>query len=203
MKTLHRPDLFGWSHFDEARNVDFHGVLWRRPEGNVAFDPLPLSPHDLAHLEALGGVGWVALTNSDHLRGTQALVERFGARVAAPRGERGRFGLEVTRWLGEGEALVPGLVAVELEGSKTPGELAYVLEETTLITGDLVRAHQGGRLNLLPDAKLADPAAARRSVARLAALPRIEAVLVGDGWPVFREGRARLAELVEAAQAPR
>ena len=175
----------------------------RRPEGNVAFDPLPLSPHDLEHLEALGGVRWVALTNSDHLRGTQALVERFGARVAAPRGERGRFEIEVARWLGEGEALVPGLVAAELGGSKTPGELAYVLEDTTLITGDLVRAHRGGRLNLLPEPKLSDPAAARRSVARLAALPRIDAVLVGDGWPVFREGRARLAELVASFPTPR
>ena len=26
MKALHRPDLFGWSQFDEARNLDFHGV---------------------------------------------------------------------------------------------------------------------------------------------------------------------------------
>jgi hypothetical protein len=31
-----------------------------------------------------------------------------------------------------------------LNGSKTPGELALVLEKTTLITGDLVRAHQAG-----------------------------------------------------------
>ena len=195
-KTLHRPDLFGWSRFDEARNLDFHGVLWRRPEGNVAVDPLPLSPHDLAHVEALGGVRWIALTNSDHVRGTPELVERFGAEVAAPQAERGRFDVPISRWLADGEALVPGLVALELEGSKTPGELAFVLEETTLITGDLVRAHAGGRLDLLPAAKLRDLAAARRSVARLAALPRVEAVLVGDGWPVFRDGSARLRELV-------
>ena len=67
----------------------------------------------------------------------------------------------------------------------------------------VVRAHRGGRLNLLPEPKLSDPATARRSVARLAALPRIDAVLVGDGWPVFREGRARLAELVASFPTPR
>ncbi|MDB9357154.1 MBL fold metallo-hydrolase, partial [Nodularia spumigena CS-587/03] len=37
--------------------------------------------------------------------------------------------------------------------------------------------------------------AAVASVRRLAALPNIEAVLVGDGWPVFRDGGDRLLEL--------
>jgi hypothetical protein len=88
-------------------------------------------------------------------------------------------------------------VALELHGSKTPGELAFLLEETTLVTGDLLRAHLGGRLHLLPDAKLKDPVRARASVrGLLASWPRIDAVLVGDGWPVFRGGRAVLEELV-------
>ena len=30
MKALHRPDLFSWSQFDEARNLDFHSVAWIR-----------------------------------------------------------------------------------------------------------------------------------------------------------------------------
>jgi hypothetical protein len=58
MKALHREDLFGWSRFDEARNLDFHSVLWVRPEGNVVVDPLPLSEHDTTHLRSLGGVAW-------------------------------------------------------------------------------------------------------------------------------------------------
>ena len=94
--------------------------------------------------------------------------------------------------------MVPGLVVHEVAGSKTPGELALVLEGTTLITGDLVRAHEGGRLCLLPDAKLGDGAAARASARRLAALPGIEAVIVGDGWPVFRHGAEALRELVDS-----
>ena len=67
-----------------------------------------------------------------------------------------------------------------------------------MITGDLVRAHEGGRLTLLPDAKLKDKALALRSVARLAAL-EVDAVLVGDGWPVFRDGQRALAELLGAS----
>ena len=71
-----------------------------------------------------------------------------------------------------------------------------VLEGTTLVTGDLVRAHQGGRLNLLPDAKLRDRALAVASVRRLLEHERVDAVLPGDGWPIFRNGRDALKELV-------
>jgi hypothetical protein len=31
-------------------------LLWVRPGGNVAIDPLPLSPHDRKHLDTLGGL---------------------------------------------------------------------------------------------------------------------------------------------------
>ena len=113
-----------------------------------------------------------------------------------PRAEQAGFPLHCVRWLGEGDALVPGLLTREMEGSKTPGELALVLEETTLITGDLIRSHRAGQLTLLlPEQGLADRGKALASVARLAQLPKLEAVLVGDGWSVFRDGQALLAEL--------
>jgi hypothetical protein len=47
----------------------------------------------------------------------------------------------------------------------------------------------------LPAAKLKDAAKAAESVKRLAALPDVDAVLVGDGWPVFRGGNGALREL--------
>jgi len=196
MKRLHREDLFGWSQFDEGRDIDFHSVLWRRRGGNVVIDPLPMSAHDAEHLVTLGGVATILLTNSDHVRASGELAKRTGAEIWGPAGERSSFPLPCRRWLADGEEVVPGLQAIALGGSKTPGELALLLEETTLVTGDLVRAHEGGRLCLLPEAKLADRAAAIASVKRLSALPAVDAVLPGDGWPVFRDGRARLRELV-------
>jgi hypothetical protein len=195
MKRLHRPDLFGWSEFNRDRNIDFHSVLWVRPSGNVAVDPLPLTDHDRDHLTALGPLSWIVITNSDHTRDAAALAARTGASLAGPLGERGTFPLPCERWLSEGDELVPGLCALAVDGSKTAGELALLLEETTLITGDLVRAHEGGRLTILPDAKLGDRARALATVARLAALQRVEAVLPGDGWPIFRHGREALLEL--------
>jgi hypothetical protein len=196
VKRLHRSDLFGWSRFDEVRNLDFHSVLWKRDDGNVIVDPLPLTDHDRRHLHELGGAAWILLTNSDHVRDTRALAAATGARVAGPAGERETFPVPCDRWLAEGDESVPGIRCFALDGSKTAGELAFLLDETTLVVGDLVRAHEAGRLCLLPDAKLTDRARAVAAVTRLAGLPRVEAVLTGDGWPVFRHGGEALRELV-------
>jgi hypothetical protein len=196
MKSLHRPDLYCWSVFDTDRNVDFHSIAWIRPTGNVLIDPLPLSDHDWAHLQSLGGAEWIVITNSDHLRASLEIAEKTGAQIAAPIGEKDTFPLPVQRWLTAGDEIVPGLEAIELHGSKTPGELALLLQTTTLITGDLVRAHQAGSLMLLPDGKLSDRSQAINSVRRLAELNQVEAVLVGDGWSVFHHGQLRLQELV-------
>jgi hypothetical protein len=204
MKRLHRADLWGWSTFDPARNLDFHSVLWQGPAGNVAVDPLPLSEHDRAHLAELGGLSKIVVTNSDHLRDAIRLRQELGAELCGPRAEKDA--LSCDRWLGEGDEVVAGLSIIELGGSKTPGELALLLTaqlegsgpqepKSTLITGDLIRCHQAGRLHLLPDAKLADRAAALASLRRLVDRTDIDAVLVGDGWPIFREGHRALAEL--------
>ena len=140
MKQLHRPDLFGWSVFDADRNIDFHSVVWIRDKGNVVIDPLPMSDHDRAHLGSLGGAAFVVVTNSDHSRDAARLCEATGAELLGPAGEREAFPLECGRWVEDGDVIVEGMNAYALHGSKTPGELALVLEGRTLITGDLIRA---------------------------------------------------------------
>jgi hypothetical protein len=204
MKKLHRADLYNFSRFDESRNIDFHGLLWVRQGGNVAVDPLPLSAHDERHLAELGGAALVIITNSDHVRDVVRFAEITGARVLGPRAEQNTFPVACSGWLGDGDEPVPGLSVIELSGSKTPGELALLIAGAgapTLVTGDLIRAHQGGSLNLLPDAKLSDRSQALASVRRLCELGEIEAVLPGDGWPVFRDGARALRELAEAVGA--
>ena len=154
MKALHRPDLYCWSSFDEGKNVDFNGYLWVRPEGNIAIDPMPLTAHDLAHIDALGGVSWVVMSNSDHIRGAEALAAHTGAQLAGPAGERDTFPIACARWLADGEELVPGLVTYALQGSKTPEELAFLLDGTT--------AHHG-RPGARPPRRLAHDAARRQA----------------------------------------
>jgi glyoxylase-like metal-dependent hydrolase (beta-lactamase superfamily II) len=198
MKNLHKPHMHCWSSFDAERNVDFNSYFWVRDGGNVVVDPMPMSDHDLAQVEQLGGAEWIVITNSDHVRDAAALASRLDAKLAGPAAERGALDLPVTRWLSEGDELVGGMQVYELHGSKTPGELALLLEGDTLITGDLVRAHRGGSLMMLPDPKLSDRGKACDSVSRLSKIESIEAVLVGDGWPVFRHGHALLLALARS-----
>ncbi len=199
MKRLHRKDLWSWSTFATKINADFHGLAWVREGGNVVIDPVEMTTHDRDHLTSLGGIRTIIITNKDHLRAAPALAAHFGAELWGPAAERDGFPAPCTRWLADGDEPLPGLRVLALDGSKTPGELALVLDDTTLITGDLVRAHRAGSLMLLlPEQGLRDPAAAAASVRRLAALPNIEAVLVGDGWQIFDHGHAHLQRLANS-----
>jgi glyoxylase-like metal-dependent hydrolase (beta-lactamase superfamily II) len=205
MKRLHRKNLWCWSVFDERLNIDFNSFAWVRGGGNVVVDPLPMTAHDKKHLRELGGAALVVVTNSDHVRGALAFATEFGAKLAGPRAECGKFPLQCDRWLGDAEEIVPGLVAYELDGSKTPGELALVLEGKTLIFGDLVRAHRAGSLMLLsPQQKLKDARLAKASVRKvLEKHEGADAVLVGDGWCSFEgDALAALTELIEEDEDP-
>lgn len=86
MKLLHRPDLFAWSRFDEPRNMDFNSWLWVRPAGNVVIDPLPQSDHERARLEQFGGVRFIIVTNSDHVRDSANLAAWSKAETYGPAG---------------------------------------------------------------------------------------------------------------------
>ena len=199
MKRTHRDDLFTWSAYDEPLHVDFNGFLWKRGAGNVLVDPVALGAADERHLDALGGAAAILLTNSSHVRAAREIAARTGARLLGPAGERERFPVACESWLADGDEPFPGLVVRELQGSKTDGELALVLEDTTVVFGDAVRAHRPGALMLLAREKLRDPPALVESLRRIRRLhPRIEHVLVGDGWCSFRVGGTLLDELLAA-----
>lgn len=198
MKQLHRADLFGWSAFDDERNLDFHSVLWVREQGNVIIDPLAMSEHDYKHLHQLGGASIIVITNSDHCRNAKNIAALTGAVIYGPAAEQHSFPIVCKHWVADLEEIVPGLEAYKLDGSKTPGELALILEHDTLITGDLIRCHCGGELCILPDAKLADKTLAIKSVKRLANLSAIKTVLSGDGWPLFNNGGEALQKLARS-----
>lgn len=197
MKQLHRKDLFGWSEFNPQRNLDFHSILWVRESGNILIDPLPMSEHDRSHLQSLGGASIIVITNSDHCRDAEAIAAQTGAKIYAPVGEQENFPISCDHWVSDNEEIVSGLIAYALEGSKTSGELALILEDNTLITGDLIRSHVAGELCLLPEEKLTNSELALKSVTRLANLSAIDTVLTGDGWPIFKYGSSALKHLLK------
>ena len=197
LKILHRPDLLGWSVFNEERNIDFHATLLVNPAGNVLIDPLPLNEHDENHLDSLGGAAHIIITNSDHVRDAARILLFTGAKSRGPLGEKEIFPLDCDGWLQNGDKPTSNIEVFCMEGSKTPGELAILIDETTLITGDIIRAHEGGRLCMLPDEKLQNRELAVNSIKRIAAIKSIEAVITGDGWPIFKNGHDALVELSE------
>lgn len=69
--------------------------------------------------------------------------------MPGPKGEAEKFSLRCDPWPAEGDEVVPGLAVMEMHGSKTPGELAPVLEGATVTTGDLIRSRAAGSRCLL------------------------------------------------------
>ena len=197
VKQLHQSDLFSWSVFNEERNIDFNGTLWLRSAGNVLIDPLPLTGHDISHLKSLGGAEHVIITNSDHVRDAVEIVLLTGAKCWGPAAEKHDFPITCDDWLSEEEQPIRGLDVFCLNGSKTPGELALLIDDKTLVTGDLIRAHQGGHLRMLPEEKLQNYALARESIKRMASIASIHAVIPGDGWPIFNNGHKELLKLYQ------
>jgi len=197
LKKLHRSNFYCWTEFNEERNIDFNGTLWINPKGNVLIDPVPLSEHDINHLDSLGGASHIIITNSDHIRDTAKILSLTGAKCWGPLEEKDEFPFSCDGWLKDGDKPIYGVEIFTLNGSKTNGELAILIEKETLITGDLIRSHEGGRLSMLPDEKLKNRKLAVLSIKRMASVEGIQAVIPGDGWPVFNNGHKALSELFQ------
>jgi glyoxylase-like metal-dependent hydrolase (beta-lactamase superfamily II) len=143
------------------------------------------------------GVSRILLTNRNHVRRATLVRERTGAPVAIPPADaahaRGQGAL-IDAELRVGERIGPFTV-VGVPG-KSPGEVAFHCpKRRLLIVGDAVIGNPPGRLSLLREKIMDDPAQLRASVAALADLD-LETMLVGDGVPVLHDAGARLRELV-------
>jgi glyoxylase-like metal-dependent hydrolase (beta-lactamase superfamily II) len=74
-------------------------------------------------------------------------------------------------------------------------------ERKTLIVGDAVVGNPPGKLSLLHERVMDDPARLRRNVRRLLALD-LDTILVGDGISVVGDAMQRLQELVDSFGPP-
>jgi glyoxylase-like metal-dependent hydrolase (beta-lactamase superfamily II) len=191
-----RPGIWVWSRPSERHGYDFNGWLVVHGDGNLCIDPVE---PDAAALDRLAkeGVARILLTNRNHVRGANALRERTGAKVAihpADAGYAREQGARIDAALEVGERVGPFRV-VGVPG-KSPGEVAlHDPARRLLVVGDAVVGNPPGRLSLLAERVMDDPAGLRTSLRKLLALD-FDAVLVGDGVPLLEHGRDRMAELV-------
>jgi len=121
-----------------------------------------------------------------------------GARTAIHAGDaayaRGQ-GAELDDELQVGDKIGP-LSVIGVPG-KSAGEVAFHWpERRLLIIGDAVVGNSPGRLGLLREKVLDEPARLRESIRQLLSL-EFDTLLVGDGECVLDDARERLRELVE------
>jgi glyoxylase-like metal-dependent hydrolase (beta-lactamase superfamily II) len=190
------PGIFVWSRLSEPHGYDFNGTFVVCADGNLCIDPVAPPDDVLAELERRG-VARVLVTNRNHGRAARLVRERTGARVAihaADAAHARREGTPIDDELRIGERI--GTFTVVAVPGKSPGEVAlHDPARRLLIVGDAVIGNPPGRLSLLREAVLDDPARLRQSVRRLLELD-VDAVLTGDGVPILGGAGARLAALV-------
>ena len=190
------PGILTWPWFSARHGYDFNGWLVRQPEGNVCIDP-PEMPDDVLEELAREGVARIVLTNRNHFRASMRVRERTRAPIAMHPADAGFARGKAT--VVEGE-LLPGqsvgpFVAVDAHG-KSPGEIAlHWPARRILLVGDACVGNPPGECALLPDSVIDDKAALIESLRRLSRLP-FDALLVGDGAPILKDGRAALERLL-------
>jgi glyoxylase-like metal-dependent hydrolase (beta-lactamase superfamily II) len=190
------PGVFVWSRLSERHGYDFNGALVTSDEGALCVDPVEPTPADLDH-PALQRVSWIVITNRNHTRAASLIRERTGAPVLIHPADADHAiaqGTSIDGAIAVGQRF-SSCVIVSVPG-KSPGEIAlHDQSRRLLIIGDAVIGKPAGRLSLLPERVIDDPARLRASVAHLLELD-FDALLVGDGVSIPVEGKERLKELV-------
>jgi glyoxylase-like metal-dependent hydrolase (beta-lactamase superfamily II) len=195
------PGVLGWKWLSEPHGYFFNGFLLLDPSGNLCVDPVEPAAEELEEISR-SGVSRIVLTNRNHARAANRVRAATGARIAVHPADAGHArgqGAEIEDTIEVGERIGP-LIVVGVPG-KSPGEVAlHWPERRLLIVGDCVIGNPPGRLSLLRERVMDDPATLRRSVRRLVDLD-FDAILVGDGEHVLEGAKERLAELVASFPA--
>jgi glyoxylase-like metal-dependent hydrolase (beta-lactamase superfamily II) len=191
------PGILMWSWFSEPHGYDFNGHLFELATGNLCIDPVDAPAEVVAEL-ARRGVARILLTNRNHVRDSDRVRSRTGARTAIhpadaayARGQEAEIDDEIQ----VGERIGP-LMVVGMPG-KSPGEVAFHWSERRiLIVGDAVVGNPPGKCMLLRDKVMDDPPRLRESVRRALELD-FDTLLVGDGAPILSGAKERLRALVD------
>jgi glyoxylase-like metal-dependent hydrolase (beta-lactamase superfamily II) len=191
-------DVLTWSWFSEPHGYNFNSLLIPDLDGNICIDPVEPTDQVISELVETG-VDSILLTNRNHVRAANRIREHTGARcyihpedAAYAKGQ----GAVLDGELEDGETIGP-LKVIGVSG-KSPGEVAFLWPaRKTLIVGDAFVGNPPGRLSLLHQRVIDDPARLRRSVNQLLALD-FDTILVGDGVHIIADAKNRLKELVDS-----
>lgn len=172
------------------------------PGPGVLLDPL-VPDAELEQLEQLEPPRHILLTNRHHWRDCDALAERFGLTVRAPRTGMHEFeDDDPVEPYDFGETLAGGSVTVHEVGAISPDEAAlHVPEASALAVADGVVSYDG--LRFVPDNLMDEPEdtkeGLRAAYARLADELEFDNLLVAHGDPIVGGAREELRRFASSA----
>jgi len=180
------PGIWQWSWFSEEKQLDFNGLFLMLGEHRILVDPPAITPEDLAQIQRGGALDLILITNRDHEREAAALQRELGGQVWVPAADALQMTLKADKTYTDGELLPGGILAIQLEGQKSPGESALFIQQGKgiLIVGDALIGKPPGSVSMLPVEKYADAARAREGLKRLLTY-HFDALLVGDGAAIL------------------
>jgi glyoxylase-like metal-dependent hydrolase (beta-lactamase superfamily II) len=199
------PRLWRWTAYHEEWKQDVGSVYCETGEGVVLIDPLVPADDGKRFFRALdkdvrGKQVHVFVTVFWHARSTAEIVERYGARVWAPRSGKAaiaRRAGEVTDAFASGDRL-PG--ALEAYRTARAAEVVYwIPEHSALVPGDVLLGDGKGGVRMCPESWLPEKKSRRdlaASLRPLLDLP-VRRVLVSHGKPVLTGGGRALARALE------
>ena len=192
------PGIFQWSWFSQEKGLDFNGHLIVEKGERVIIDPPPMNPEDQIQIERQRPIGFILITNRDHLREAEICRKFFRAKVYVPEGDAPEIPIQTDGTYKNGENLPCRLKAIHIPDAKSPGECAFLLsrDKGVLILGDALIGNPPGRLNMLPPDKFADPKKAKEGIKVLLA-PSFDAVLVGDGISILTQGKQAVQDFLK------
>ena len=201
------PGLWRWTGWHEEWKQDVGSVYVETPDGVVLIDPI-VPPEDTerfwkaldADVKRVGGQVHVLVSVFWHTRDAKQMVERYRARVWAPR--RGRPAIErragvVTDAFAPGDAL-PGSVQA-LPTARAAEVVYWIPEHHALVPGDVLLTDKHGGIRLCPASWLpasVDQPKLAESLRPLLDLP-VQRVLLSHGEPVLAGGKTALAAALD------
>ena len=197
------PDIYTWHEFSEEKQLNFNGYLYISGKESVLIDPPGMTKQDFSELKKLAGESSdhplknVLLTNVHHERECDKFRKKFGASVWI--NEKDSAGLEGTadKTFTDGNELPCGLITIQIENQKSPGESAFFLKDRgVMFVGDALIGNVLGKLTMLPPDKYRDLPLAKNELNKLLNF-EFEIMLVGDGMPILKDAKKAVKSFLE------
>ena len=193
------PGILTWPSYSARFGYDFNGFLVRRPDGNLAIDPVEPDRRRSRRPRARRRRAHPRSPTATTTAPPRALRERTGARVAVHPADAAfvrEKGVTVDDALAVGDRVGPFVVVAG--PGKSPGEVALHWPDASASSSSATpaSARRPGGLSLLPPAVIDAPDGCASRSRRLAAELDFDTLLVADGEPILRGGRAALQRLV-------